>query len=237
MKVSKNLQSHAATEIITDVLDKDANPIGEKIFYNIPNEQLLTNWIERPKTNKQEVIPLKNTITPATATKDLRGTKWSDNAIAFLWSKSNDIQHANQTAFFSSGFGDGHGIFVNEENLWQAAVVFTVRRIIKPTWLNDRDQFLQPTAPLTDEFKTDCLIWMLFNGSNLTASANNLEWNNKKWSIVNHFIPFTEEEVGSPERFESDFMVQYSLPNPSEGGAYKSENSREDDGELEILKV
>ncbi len=50
---------------------------------------------------------------------------------------------------------------------------------------------------------------MLFNGSNLTASANDLEWNGKKWSIVNHFIPFTEEEVGAPGRFESDFMVQY----------------------------
>jgi hypothetical protein len=50
---------------------------------------------------------------------------------------------------------------------------------------------------------------MLFNGSNLTASANDLEWNNKKWSIVNHFIPFTEEEVGAKERFESDFMAQY----------------------------
>lgn len=50
---------------------------------------------------------------------------------------------------------------------------------------------------------------MLFNGINLTASANDLEWNGKKWSIVNHFIPFTEEEVGSPDRFESDFMVRY----------------------------
>jgi len=62
---------------------------------------------------------------------------------------------------------------------------------------------------LTDEFKNDCLIWMLFNGSNLTASADDLEWNDRKWSIVNHFIPFSESEVGSPERFESDFMVQY----------------------------
>jgi hypothetical protein len=44
---------------------------------------------------------------------------------------------------------------------------------------------------------------------NLTASANDLEWNGKKWSIVNHFIPFAEEEVGAPARFESDFMVQY----------------------------
>jgi hypothetical protein len=50
---------------------------------------------------------------------------------------------------------------------------------------------------------------MLFHGKNLTASANGLEWNNKKWSIVNHFIPFTEAEVDAPDRFESDFMVQY----------------------------
>jgi len=68
---------------------------------------------------------------------------------------------------------------------------------------------LQPTKPLSEEFKSDCLVWMLFNGSNLTASANDLEWNNKKWSIVNHFIPYTEAEVNAPDRFESDFMVQY----------------------------
>ena len=80
---------------------------------------------------------------------------------------------------------------------------------MKPTWINDRDQFLQPTGELTDEFKNDCLIWMLWNGSNLTASADDLEWNDRKWSIVNHFIPFTEDEVGANERFESDFMVEY----------------------------
>ncbi len=55
----------------------------------------------------------------------------------------------------------------------------------------------------------DCLIYMLFHGKNLTASADGLEWNDRKWSIVNHFIPFTEEEVGSPERFESYFIVNY----------------------------
>jgi hypothetical protein len=190
-------------------LDKNVQAIGEKVFFNISNEKLLTNWVVRPKTNKIEIIPLKNAVTPATSTKDLRGTKWSDGAIAFLWSKSNDMQQAIQTALLSSGFGDGHGIFVNPENLWQTAIVFAVRRLIKPTWLNDRDQFLQPTAPLTEEFKTDCLIWMLFNGSNLTASANDLEWNGKKWAIVSHFIPYTETEVNAPERFESDFMVQY----------------------------
>ena len=95
------------------------------------------------------------------------------------------------------------------DNLWQAAIVFSVRRLIKPTWLNDRDQFLQPSQPLTEEFKSDCLVWMLFNGSNLTAGADGLHWDNRDWSLTNHFIPFTEGEVGAKARFESDFMVQY----------------------------
>jgi hypothetical protein len=99
--------------------------------------------------------------------------------------------------------------YISRQIIFGKLLLFTVRRVIKPTWLNDRDQFLQPTELLTDEFKNDCLIWMLFNGSNITASANDLEWNGKQWSIVNHFIPYTEAEVNATDRFESDFMVRY----------------------------
>ncbi len=198
------------SEIVTDVIDKNSHPIGEKLFYNLPDDKLLTNWIKRPKTNKTDVVPLKNVVSPATATKDLRGTKWSDGGIGYFFSGGNDFQTATtQTVIFSSGYSSARGYFINSENIWQVAIVFSVRKLNKQTWLNDRDQFLQPSVPLTDEFKNDCLIWMLFNGSNLTASANDLEWNDKKWSIVNHFIPYTETEVNSPDRFESDFMVKY----------------------------
>ena len=185
------------TEITTDVLDKKAQPIGEKKFYNLPNTEFLNVWLTRPKPNNTQVIPLKNTISPYTSAKYL--DKWSDGAIAYMWCQNNDLQHTSQqTALFSSVWGDGHGFYVNPENLWQAAVIFSVRRLIKPTWINDRDQFLQPTAPLSDEFKNDCLIWMLFSGSNLTASADNLQWNGKSWSLVNHFIPYTEAEINAP---------------------------------------
>jgi very-short-patch-repair endonuclease len=198
------------TEISVDVLDKNAKPIGAKSFYNIPNNEFLSDWIVRVKANNIDALPLKNAISPTTNTKDVRGTKWADGAIASMICKGSDLQNAGtQTALLSSGYCSAGGFFVTEQNLWQAAVIFAVRRLIKPTWINDRDQFLQPTKLLSQEFKTDCLIWMLFNGSNLTASANNLEWNGKKWSIVNHFIPFTEAEVNAPDRFESDFMVRY----------------------------
>lgn len=199
------------TEITVEVLDKNVQAIGEKSFYNVPNKQHLNSWLPRLKTDCTN-IPLKNAIHPQNAKAKV--IAWHQKSIGYLLCKGGDVQNANQTGLLSSVYSNGCGFYVTPDNLWQAAIVFSVRRLIKPTWLNDRDQFLQPTQPLTDEFKNDCLIWMLFNGSNLTASANDLDWNSKKWSIVNHFIPFTEAEVNAPDRFESDFMVQYLADKP-----------------------
>lgn len=199
-------------EVVAEVLNKYAKPIGEKTFFNLPSKVFLSEWITRLKKNDQDVIPLINAITPIKKVSHVRNTKWSANAIGHFFCNGNDLQNSGtMTALFSSVHSIGHagGYFVTSENLEQISIVFSVRRLVRPTWLNDRDQFLQPTGELTEEFKTDCLIWMLFNGSNLTASANGLVWNNKKWSIVNHFIPYTEAEVDAPDRFESDFMVQY----------------------------
>ena len=196
--------------ISTEIIDKNAKPLGEKTFYNIPASAFLSSWFKRPRSNSVDALPLKNAISPPVNNKDVRGKKWADGAIGAMICGKNDMQHApQQTALLSSGYCSAGGYFVTPQNLWQTAVLFSVRRLVRPTWINDRDQFLQPTQALSEKFKIDCLIWMLFNGSNLTASANDLEWNGKKWSIVNHFIPFTEAEVGAPDRFESDFMVQY----------------------------
>jgi hypothetical protein len=197
-------------EITVEVLDKNILPIGTKTFSSLTDIPLLTDWVQRPAVNSTDVVPLKNAVTPATATKDLRGTRWSDGAIGWLNCAGNDLQNASQkTMLFSSGYGSGRGFFINSQNLEKSAIIFAVRRLIKPTWLNDRDQFLQPNSILDSAFKVDCLIWMLFNGSNLSAGAENLKWNNKEWTLINHFIPFTEVEVGAPERFESNFMSEY----------------------------
>lgn len=191
-----------------EVLDKQAQPVGEKTFYNLPKSTFLNVWIDRPKANQHPTIPLRNAISPASSIPRVK--TWSNGALAYMYCGVNDLQHAEQqTVVYSSVYGGGNGFYLTPNNLWKAAVVFAMRRAIRPTWLNDRDQFLQPREPLTEEFKTDCLIWMLFNRCNRTAGADDLEWSGKTWSLVNHFIPFTEAEVNAPDRFESDFMVQY----------------------------
>lgn len=197
------------TEIVVEVLNKKAQQIGEKKFYNLPSATYLNVWMQKPPTNGELALPLSNAIK---VSSNPRLKNSCDSFVAYLYASNNDLQHAGQETCVTSSIytgGNGGGAYVNSENLWQAAVVFSVRLLIKHTWINHSDQFLQPKKSFTDEFKTDCLLWMLFHGKNLTASANGLEWNGRTWSLVNHFIPFTEAEVGAPDRFESDFMVQY----------------------------
>ena len=196
-----------SASVSTTALDRQGNPVGEKTFFDVTNDRMLSKWIKRLPASGQ-VVPLTNAVTPKSGYAKV--TTWHAGAIGHMLANANDLQHSSTlTAMYSSVCSQGNGFYVTSENLWQAAIVFSVRRLIKPTWLNDRDQFLQPSQPLSDEFKSDCLVWMLFNGSNLTAGADGLRWNERDWSLTNHFIPFTESEVGAKARFESDFMVRY----------------------------
>ncbi len=195
-------------QVSVEIIDKNTNEIGEKIFYSLPKNTYLNVWLKRPKKNDQAVIPLKNGLSPYVSIPRVKS--WSDGAIAYMYCGGNDLQHTEQqTIIYSSVYGGGNGFYITPENLWQSAVIFAVRRLIKPTWINDRDQFLQPTEELSDEFKNDCLIWMLFNRCQRTASADGLEWDNRTWSIINHLIPYTDDKGNARERFDTEFMVEF----------------------------
>lgn len=79
--------------VAANMIDRVGNLVGEKKFLNYDGLPLLTDWVSRPLSNSQQVIPLKSAITPATATKDLRGDRWSDGAIGWLklrWQRSSE---------------------------------------------------------------------------------------------------------------------------------------------------
>ncbi len=74
-------------------------------------------------------------------------------------------------------------------------VVHMVRRLPKATWLNDRDQFMQPTKKLTPEFISDAVVWSLFAPSNQTVSLRDVEYEGEIYRMPNNFFPFELAEV------------------------------------------
>lgn len=208
-----DLAKNAPSSVIQTVaLSKAGEVIGEKSIFNFPNNRLMARWMPRTPKNRVEAVPLTNAITPLVKTTGVRNRHWSDGAIGYFFCNGSDLQNSGtMTAIFSSVSSIGHagGYFITPENLWKVAIMFSVRMLIPHTWQNHNDQFLQPSKQVSDEFKADCLVWMLFAGKNLTAGTNGLRWDDRDWSLVNHFIPFTEAEVGAKARFESDFMARY----------------------------
>ena len=150
---------------------------------------------------------MKNAVTPSTAKPKI--TKWRKDAIGYMLCDSdNPAMGQRKTSILSSAYGNGNGFYITADNLIKASIMFSVRRATKHTWLNDKDQFYVPSETPSHEFENDCLIYMLFSNSNLSASAD-LEWDGKKWEVVNHFIPFEEGQVESNDRFRSNFMHNF----------------------------
>ena len=122
--------------------------------------------------------------------------------IGVLVGDAPDFQNNNFVAIQNIK-GDRHGKYflTNYSNLIIAAVYFSVRHCISATWLNDRDQFLYPNEgwEKDKEFQNDCLAYALFHGQNKITSKEG----------INHWIPFTEQEVNAQAKFESNFMTDF----------------------------
>ncbi len=87
-------------------------------------------------------------------------------------------------------------------NLLIGAIYFSIRHCIKHTWQNHNDQFYAPYDDAfqdDSEFKNNCLTFMLFHSKNRITTTQG----------TNHFIPFSEDEVESKERYSSHALLDF----------------------------
>ena len=164
-------------QIQADIFDKNGNFDGTKMIYNFDDAKPLTLFTKT-------------------------GSNGNTVKIGHFAARGNDFQ--NQNAVFIDNqekekTGGGLHVTISDVNLIEVAISFAVRKVVKATWLNDRDQFLYPNEKWkTDrEFQNDCLAYTLFN--------NNIQ---SKYGI-NHWIPFTEYQVNAREKFDSNFMTGF----------------------------
>ena len=123
--------------------------------------------------------------------------------LGFMYATSSDFQHNNMNYIVNSRdqIPNPIGAEVHENNLIEVSIYYSVRHCIEATWLNDRDQFLYPKDGWQNDsqFQTDCFTYTIFGVSNNIQSQYG----------INHWIPFTEEEVNAQSRFESHFMTDF----------------------------
>ena len=171
--------------ISVDVFNEKIEFLGKKSFSsNISNKQKLTitQWITGYETNGEILGYTGN-----------NGPDYQNNK--FL--KISSIQ----TKVVGGNLNNATKYKITATNLIQISIYLSVRLCIEATWINDRDQFLYPNDLWEEdlEFQSDCLAFTLFHGQNRITSEEG----------INHWIPFSEAEVGAKNNFESHFMKDF----------------------------
>jgi len=163
-----------------DVYDAKGEFIGTKTLIPYSNSIVINRWLSQNYDN-------------------------SGLQIGWIRFVPNDFQN-NRGVFFvteakDSDIRESRVAKISVNNFIPCSVYFAVRHSIEANWLNDRDQFLYPNDGWSKdmEFQTDCLIFTLFHGQNRISSQQG----------VNHWIPFTREQVGCKKTFKSTFMSDY----------------------------
>ncbi|MCF0215867.1 MAG: hypothetical protein HUK21_05290 [Fibrobacteraceae bacterium] len=166
----------------TDIFDAQGFYLGTKKIVAYDNSEFINEWI-----------------------KPYRAQKESSRLIGKFPFKGNDFQNQNMIALVNpeTVYNKEAGQFlIDSQNVAIACVYLAVRHCIPATWQNDRDQFLGPKDSWANdlEFQSDCLAFVLFNKQNSISCDGQLS---------NHWIPFTEEQVGCKSSFRSHFMSDF----------------------------
>lgn len=181
-------------KIIVDIY-KNAEKIGIKEIKSVNRQLFLNKWIKREK-NTKTFPPFASAITIADKNKDRRD-KIAERFLFSMMCKGNEFANQNYTALLSGPYVSAGGMSVTANNFEKAMIVHAVRRIPKATWLNDRDQFMQPNQDATqdEEFVTRCVIWGLFSDSNNTVSLNKVKYEQNDYRVRNQLYPFSLDTV------------------------------------------
>ncbi|GHR17899.1 hypothetical protein VN1248_12190 [Helicobacter pylori] len=148
--------------------------------------------------------------------------------MGFMENPTPDFQNNNFLCVLNrQGTRHNNYFGLTPTNLLIGAIYFSVRHCIKAAWQNDRDQFYAPYDDAfqdDSEFKNNCLTFMLFHTQNRITSSQG----------TNHFIPFSEDEVKSEERYSSHALLDFLKGKIKEEGDSLFLNAKKENKPLEF---
>ena len=174
----------------SDIYDANGISLGNRCFYALKSTKPLTKWLQQFHDKQGEMLAYLRMLG-----SDVQN---SSGVFIALELSANDFREVKYT-------------IITRKNLIPLCVYFAVRHNVEDTWITHNDQFLFPNDGWNKdmEFQTNCLIYSLFHDKNRISSQQG----------INHWIPFTREQVGCKKTFKSTFMADYlnGKTKPAEG--------------------
>ena len=178
------------------VLNEELESIGLKTVEE-PATKLLPEFVKKGKVDA-DCLPMDTQGMLVSSGRRTSLSKMVKGAIGFLCFHSSDVQHNKETLMLSTACYRGNGFSVTPEMLDKSMMMWAVRQLVKPTWLNDKDLYTVPDASrITPEFQSGCWAFCLWHASNKTTSLRGVEWDGRRWDVRNPFAPYDPATIAA----------------------------------------
>ena len=172
--------------------------VSKKVLYNTDLCEPASVWVRKLIVKHKAVksLCLSSPIKPK-YTGDIVGRLVPDS-IGFMNSAGNNVQfNGILVGIYSTAFANGHGFSIMYNNFKETISLFTARKTIISTWINQKDEYLAPNTEHSDyeQWNNDCLIYSLFNNSSNQSSLRDITYKDKQWDIINEWFWCPKEHI------------------------------------------
>ena len=183
-------------------MDFEIVKISDKKIYDTEKSIPLSDWVRQeiknyngPKTNLPHLSSGLKVVNKNVA-KEI-----SQNYLGSYIGLGNNVQRNDRGVTILSSTGvQGNAkvsLSIVKENFHKIIISFTSRKLIDPNWVNEKDEYFAPNenSELFSQFKSDSIIYALFNNSSEQSSLRQITYKDQLWDIKNQFFWMSKEEM------------------------------------------
>lgn len=157
-----------------------------------------SDWAKEIKPSGRQI----ETFTMSNAIKVTDGTcKISENSLGVALMNQNIVESNLQFVMILPRKLKGHlsSFDITKDNFDRIMSLYTARKLIIPTWINCKDEYMIPNTEHPDyaQWQADCIVYCLFNTASNQSSLRNIDYNRKTWNIFNEFFWMSREDIYS----------------------------------------
>lgn len=186
---------------VMEIADTETDVTVSVIQHNKPIRMLEKDekalyWIKDKASKNVESIPR---FTSAINYDTSRGYEREKGSLATMIMDMGIVEsNLQRVAIMPSRTNANWSIIdITKSNFDRAVSFFTARKLIIPTWINCKDEYMIPNTEHPDyaQWQADCIVHSLFNTASNQSSLRSIEYNGKTLNIFNEFFWMSREDI------------------------------------------
>ena len=188
---------------------------GVHSFYNTDGVVSASEWVKSSTKLEKVDEPLQSS--GLEFRQDSYGDNY-DNALGCLESNANNVQsNPTYVALYSVGNTRAHSLPIFPDNFLRCIALFTARKLIAPTWISEKDEYLAPASgPEYDAWLADAVVYSLFHTSNNATAVRDVPHKGKLYRIKNNFFWHTRDYMRELANTSSFHACYHDVQNEQE---------------------